>query len=103
MRRGNSVFVHLTNEAGELVAQADGIPVDWTRPTTTWRVGEIIADTYTLPLPTDLPEGAYHLYIGFYDPGAGGPRLPVVSRGREVPDGRLPLEPVTMLSVEDER
>ncbi|HEC34180.1 MAG TPA: hypothetical protein ENI37_05625 [Chloroflexi bacterium] len=97
------VFVHLTNEAGELVAQADGIPVDWTRPTTTWRVGEIIADTYTLPLPTDLPEGAYHLYIGFYDPGAGGPRLPVVSRGREVPDGRLPLEPVTMLSVEDER
>lgn len=84
------VFMHLTDETGKLVSQADGIPANWLRPTTTWREGEIIIDEHTLTLPPELPAGDYRLSTGFYQPG--GQRLPVVTGGESVPDGRLPLE-----------
>jgi hypothetical protein len=87
-----SVFVHLTDQAGGLVTQADGIPAKWLRPTTTWREGEVIADEHTLSLPSDLSAGRYRLYVGFYEPE--GQRLPVHSRGQLVPGGRLPLQDI---------
>ncbi len=85
-----SVFIHLTDETGKPVAQADGIPGEWLRPTTTWREGEVIIDRHTLRLPPRLAPGAYPLYVGFYQPG--GQRSPVVVRGQPLPEGKLPLE-----------
>lgn len=87
-----SVFVHLTDQAGKLVTQADGIPAKWLRPTTTWREGEVIADEHTLSLPSDLSAGRYRLYVGFYE--LEGQRLPVHSRGQLVPGARLPLQDI---------
>ncbi len=86
-----SVFVHLVDEAGEIVAQADGIPVQGLRPTIGWREGEVIADSYRLTLPPELSSGAYQLYVGLYNP-ADGVRLPVVVEDALQPDGRLLLE-----------
>ncbi len=83
------VFVHLVDGMDKLVAQADGIPAGWLRPTSTWRPGEVIVDEHNLSLPLQLPQDAYHLYVGLYAPEAH--RLSVVSRGEVVPDGRLPL------------
>lgn len=83
------VFVHLTDANGGVAAQADGIPQGWHRPTTTWREGEIVIDEHILTLPSQLPGDLDHLSVGFYRPG--GPRLPVLSAGQLVPDGRLVL------------
>lgn len=77
------VFIHLVNEAGEMVAQADGQPVTWTRPTSTWREGEIIVDRHGLWLPPELPPGEYRLHLGLYHP-ASGQRLPLDSGGDAV-------------------
>lgn len=95
------VFVHLIDETGEVIAQADGIPVDWMRPTTTWREGEVIADRYELSLPAELPQGTYELYVGFYHPE--GQRLPVVVDGESVPGRRLSLGSVSFNDKQGDR
>lgn len=87
-----NVFVHLGAPDAPPIAQAGGVPVDWTRPTTTWRAGEIIADTYTIPL-TDVPAGQYDLMTGFYDPKTGQ-RPTTVVNGESIPGRYIPLHVV---------
>lgn len=65
------VFVHLLDESGQIIAQSDGEPANWTRPTTGWLPGENITDTHTLTLPAELPSGNLTLRIGLYDPQTG--------------------------------
>ncbi len=70
------VFVHLLDSAGTKVAQRDGQPVLWMRPTSTWHAGEQIIDRYALPLSSTIPPGSYTIAVGLYDP-VSGQRLPV--------------------------
>jgi hypothetical protein len=70
------VFVHLLNSDGEKVAQRDGQPVQWMRPTSTWTPKEEIVDRYGMLLPVDLPAGNYTVAVGLYDP-VSGQRLPI--------------------------
>ena len=70
------VFVHLIDKDGNKVAQRDGQPVQWLRPTSTWTPGEVIADRYGLLLPDTFPTGRYTILVGLYDP-VTGQRLPV--------------------------
>ena len=86
------VFVHLLNGSNDKVAQRDGQPVQWLRPTSTWQPGEEIIDRYGLMLPDDLPLGAYSVAVGLYDP-VSGQRLPV-SAGPQ--DFAIELGPVTV-------
>lgn len=65
------VFIHLVAENGEIIAQADGEPAGWTRPTTGWAAGEYILDQHTLSLPDSLPDQPYTLRIGLYEPATG--------------------------------
>jgi len=58
------VFVHLLEAGGAIVAQSDGVPADWTRPTTGWLPGEFVAETRHLALPPDLAPGSYTLWVG---------------------------------------
>jgi hypothetical protein len=67
------VFLHLLDAEGNLVAQSDGVPAGWTRPTTGWLPGEYIADTHTLTIPPAAAPGEYTLQAGMYVPG--GTRL----------------------------
>ena len=67
------VFVHLLGADGRLVAQSDGVPAGWTRPTTGWLAGEYITDVHVLALPDDTAAGQLTLQAGLYVPG--GPRL----------------------------
>lgn len=91
-----AVFVHLVDSAeSPPIAQSDGIPVDWLRPTNGWRSAEILTDVRTLELPPDLPAGTYTFYIGFYDP-ASGARLPVTQADVPQPDGQLRLTPIQL-------
>ncbi len=65
------VFVHLLDSSGTKLAQRDGQPVLWLRPTSTWQTGERIVDRYGLLLPDDLPAGDYRVAVGLYDPATG--------------------------------
>jgi len=57
-----TVFVHLLDAAGQIVAQVDAGPRGGTYPTSWWLPGEIIRDAYTL----HAPPGDYTLRVGFY-------------------------------------
>ena len=63
------VFLHLLDLDGNLVAQSDGIPAEWSRPTTGWLPGEYISDVHMLTIPSDIQPGNYHLAVGLYTPG----------------------------------
>jgi hypothetical protein len=65
------VFVHLVDGAGNLLAQTDGVPGNWTRPTTGWLPGEYILDDHTIHVPDSLPDGPLRLRVGLYDPENG--------------------------------
>jgi hypothetical protein len=70
-----NVFVHLVDEQGTIIAQEDGEPANWTRPTTGWAPGEYIVDLHSLTLPPDSDLDGLHLRVGLYDP-VTGQRLP---------------------------
>jgi hypothetical protein len=67
--RDYKVFTHVLDPSGEIVAQHDGVPADWTRPTRGWVAGEYVLDGHDL----ELPPGAtgLRLRIGLYDPATG--------------------------------
>ncbi len=61
--RDLSVFVHLLDGQGEIMAQADQFaPVYGWRPTTTWEAGEIVRDVYPLPRLLEAQTVRYGLY-----------------------------------------
>jgi hypothetical protein len=60
-----SVFVHLRDAEGAMVAQHDGAPLLGAAPTETWEVGWVVADPHPVPLPPALSEG-YTLAVGMY-------------------------------------
>ncbi len=78
METGYRVFLHLLGPDGSLVAQSDGEPAGWRRPTTGWLPGEVVVDQRVLVLPPELGPGEYRLMVGMYV--YGGPRL-------TIPDG----------------
>jgi 4-amino-4-deoxy-L-arabinose transferase-like glycosyltransferase len=94
-----TVFVHLVNEAGETVAQADAPPLHGDYPTTAWQPNIDVVDPHALTLPDDLPPGEYTLLVGFYD--ASDPAftraVALALDGARYPDDAIPLS--TMLNV----
>ena len=63
-----TVFVHLVDEAGWVVAQHDGVPLFGTRPTTTWQPGERLLDRHELILPGNegMGSGNGRIIVGLY-------------------------------------
>jgi hypothetical protein len=88
--RSYTAFVHLLNDAGQVVAQDDHLPLQGRRPTDTWLPGEIIVDQHLLALPHDLPPGPYRLEVGLYD--ANTPGLP--RPGPSILAQELVLQPI---------
>ncbi len=78
-----TVFVHLLDPDGKLIAQADSPPAAGVYPTSLWDAGEIIADRHPLP---QLAPGHYLIQVGLYRPETGE-RLPVA----EAPDNAVRL------------
>lgn len=77
-----TVFVHVLDAEGKLVAGSDSQPVANTYPTTIWSPGELVTDARSIRLVDHtghpLPAGDYHMAIGLYDLGTNK-RLPVYS------------------------
>lgn len=68
------IFIHLLDEAGNMVAQHDGLDVQPGALT----AGDEFAQLHTIPLPPDLEAGLYGLQIGVYEV-ANGRRLEVAT------------------------
>ncbi len=68
------VFAHLADAQGHVVTQRDDEPVANTRPTTSWKQGETIADNYGLVVPRGAASGTYQVLLGLYKL-EGGQRL----------------------------
>jgi hypothetical protein len=89
-----TVFTHLQESAGELVAQQDNPPRRGAYPTNTWPSGTLIEDPYEIQVPLDARPGEYTLSTGMYDP-ATMERLPVeTADGQRFPNDRLTLTTV---------
>ena len=62
-----TVFVHLLDPSGRIVAQVDAWPGAGAWPTANWMQGQVVQDVYTLTLPVDAAAGDYRLAVGLYD------------------------------------
>jgi hypothetical protein len=92
------LFIHLTTLQGGIVSQIDTQPQGGPRFTTNWRVGELIVDSYQLPIPPTTVTGDYQIRVGFYDAKTNA-RLPVSEAGRAEQDnlGALILRRVQVI------
>ena len=86
-----TIFVHLLDEAGNLIAGHDSQPVGGSYPTSIWTPGEQVFDLHGLPLPQKLEPGQYRVAVGIYHQPTGQ-RLPFIEpTGQENLEGRLIL------------
>jgi hypothetical protein len=83
INRPYTVFNHLLDESGALVAQADGWPGQGQWPPTCWAQAELVTDWFVLDTTAVAP-GTYQLYTGLYD----------------ARDGTRPSEPIWLGEVE---
>lgn len=87
-----TVFAHLLDSTGRVIAQVDTWPQGGAWPTSNWVDGQVVDDTYTLTPATDTPSGDLFLALGMYD-ALDGSRLPARdAAGRVMPEGRLLIE-----------
>jgi len=86
-----TVFVHLLDGSGQVVAGHDSQPMDGQYVTGIWEPGETVADRHTIVI-RDLQPGDYRLEVGMYLLETGQ-RLPaILPDGSAAPDGRLILQ-----------
>ncbi len=71
MSQSFTVFVHLSDSNGRVVADADSPPLRGLFPTERWTPGETIRDRHTLKVPADLAPGDYVIEVGMYRPTDG--------------------------------
>lgn len=62
-----TVFLHVVDGAGRLVAQVDAQPGNGFKPTSAWPVGPTIADRLALSMPPSTPPDHYTICMGLYD------------------------------------
>lgn len=88
-----TVFVHLVDETGEMVTQADGPPLNGDYPTSKWLAACQFEDVHFIALPEDIEPGTYSVLVGMYD--ANDPaftRAPAADLdGTPYPNAAIPL------------
>ena len=60
-----TVFVHVLDAAGQLVAQQDNVPVNSQLPTSCWQTNEYVADPHSITLPPGV-HAPVSIEIGLY-------------------------------------
>jgi hypothetical protein len=87
--RDLTVFVHVLDGAGKLVAQHDGEPHDGDYPTGIWDPGERVPDSH----PIAPPPGRYRVIAGMYDATTGQRLRRLDGSGDSVELGTLDVAP----------
>ncbi len=83
-QRPLTAFVHMGDPEQPPVAQMDKPPLAYDYPPEVWQSGDIITDTYTLTIPSDLDNGRYPLQTGMYD-SETAVRLPIAVNTTQQP------------------
>ncbi len=84
-----TTFAHVGTglDGTQPVGQRDGTPCDGLYPTSQWRPGEIIPDSFAITLPDTTSPGEYPIAIGWYSfPSLE--RLPLLDADSPLPDRR---------------
>ncbi|HUV74700.1 MAG TPA: glycosyltransferase family 39 protein [Anaerolineae bacterium] len=81
-----TVFVHVVDENGNIVAQSDSAPLNGQYPTSIWSPGESIVEERTIA----APGGEYRVFVGLYRLDTLE-RVRVVLDGEPLQDARVPL------------
>lgn len=66
-----TVFVHVIDAQGKLVAQFDSPMRGGAYPSEVWSDGEVVRDGLTVSGLAVLPRGEYRVFVGVYDPQTG--------------------------------
>ncbi len=61
-----TVFVHILDVNGTIIAQKDQEPANASNPTSLWEDGEVVVDTYNLALPATA-RGPFQIVVGLYN------------------------------------
>jgi hypothetical protein len=81
------VFTHVIDEGNQIWGQKDNPPASGTSLTSEWQEGEVVEDSYIIPIRADTPQGTYRIQVGMYNPQTTQ-RLPVLDeRGSSQGDG----------------
>ncbi|MBI5671336.1 MAG: hypothetical protein HZC41_25355 [Chloroflexi bacterium] len=91
---GYTIFLHLKNVNGDLIAQQDVLPHDGQYPTWAWQPGETIDTTHALAVPADQPP-PYTLAVGMYS-------WPSLERLPTMQDGQAQTDNVVTFKTEEE-
>ncbi len=92
--RDYTVFVHVLDGNGQVIAQGDGPPLGGSWPTTRWSAGDLVPDLHVIPLDRITPDGRFSIAVGLYDP-VSGQRADVAGEGVHISDQAIWL-PVTI-------
>ncbi|MFN2208242.1 MAG: glycosyltransferase family 39 protein [Candidatus Promineifilaceae bacterium] len=76
-----TVFLHVLDDQGSLLAQDDAVPAAAASPTAIWQAGDVIRDRHRI----SGASGAKNMLVGLYDP-ASGERLPASVNGQPLTD-----------------
>lgn len=91
--RDYNISVHLIDDAGEILAQGDGVPQNGQFFTSLWRAGDIIRDTHLIPLNDGVPVEATAIRIGLYT--LDGSRPPLLRTDADGDSALIPLTPTS--------
>lgn len=80
-----NVFIHITTPEGGILSELTTPPQGGTNPTSEWRIGETIVDSYQISIPPTAAPGEYQIRVGLVDPNTNS-RLPIAEAGRAKPD-----------------
>ncbi|MDX1615201.1 MAG: hypothetical protein R3300_12885 [Candidatus Promineifilaceae bacterium] len=84
-----TLFFHIVDASGQIVAQSDGDSLGGLIPLRAWRRGNIVTDRRKIPLNQTDDTISWYLRLGLYD-RLDGARLPVYSnRGFEIQDNAV--------------
>ena len=86
-----TVFIHLVDGRGNIVAQHDGQPDSGTYPTSQWLPGEVVVDEHALVPAPGYGPGEYTLVVGLYDREDGERLLAYDQDGLALPQNRIAL------------
>ena len=85
-----TIFIHLLDDAGQLLTQSDAPPRHGRYPTSAWQPGDIIPDEHVLEIPALSPGQQVHLRTGMYHPDTLE-RIPAHGPDGPIPTGLIPL------------
>lgn len=77
-----TVFVHVVDSGGGIIAQGDSQPQDGRYPTRFWDAGEVVTDVHRVEIPESAQSGAYDVAVGLYVLETGR-RLPIAGQAVE--------------------